>query len=54
MFAREGCGVDANTDANANRDATMGEMQIKPGIYKICPVGANRDAMWVELRVITG
>lgn len=50
MFAVEG----SESAANANRDATSDKMQIKPGVYKICPAGANRDAIWVELRVITG
>jgi hypothetical protein len=54
LFTRNACGVDANVDSNANRDARSGEMQIKPGIYKICLAGANRDAILVELRVITG
>jgi hypothetical protein len=44
-------------DGSANRDARSVEMLIKPGMYKICPVGAdlsaNRDPMLVELRVIT-
>ena len=50
LFAGKGSGLWEN----ANRDARSGKMQIKPGMYKICPAGANRDAILVELRVITG
>lgn len=44
--------------SSANRDARRKERSIKPGIYRICPadskMGANRDVILVELRVITG
>jgi hypothetical protein len=50
LFAGNTLGIDAN----ANRDARSGETHIKTGIYKICPAGANKDAILVELRVITG
>jgi len=51
-------GSQAVLDASANRDARSVEKVIKPGRYKIYPAGAkrgaNRDAIVVELRVITG
>ena len=49
IFASE----DSGSDASANRDATCQTSSIKPGIYKILPSGANRDAVWVTIEVIS-
>ena len=50
LFAGEGSGLDAS----ASRDATCQTPSIKSGIYKILPSGANRDAVWATIEVISG
>ena len=46
-------GKDSDLDESANRDATCQTSAIKTGVYKISPSGANRDAVWVTIEVIS-
>ena len=50
LFARE----ESVCDTSANRDAEIRNNRIKPGRYKILPAGANKDAEWVEIFMISG
>lgn len=45
--------ISSGSDVSANRDAKKRKRQIKTGRYKMCLAGANRDAFWAEIRVIT-
>ena len=44
--------VPCITSVDANRDASFGDLPLKSGRYTLCPAGANRDAVLVEIRVV--
>lgn len=44
----------SDSEVSANRDARSPKPLIKTGRYELFPIGANRDSITVEIRMITG